>query len=89
MPDRREHFEVVMIRSGVSEFAAKPEDFSRVQVEALDSISARWDAKVAAAEAAGARIHAVLPPGHASEAEAQARQRTYNGGVQDRAKIGF
>jgi hypothetical protein len=72
-PERKEEFEVVLCRKGVSPNSAKPDDFKRVRVSASSSWVARFDEKVAA-EAEFLAFTAVKP-GIQTQEEILARER--------------
>lgn len=82
-PTRTETFDVVMLKTGISEFAAKPDDFKRVTVEASDALQAQLHDDVAKEKehrvlmvtAHGALIEAeVLALRRAAEDEAKATE---------------
>ena len=85
---RKEHLDVVMLKLGVSDLTATPEDFKRVQVQAPDADAATFEPQVTALEKEY-RVLTATPPGHETQAEMLARHRAYNGGVTDPRKIGF
>lgn len=86
---RSERFDVVMLRAGVAQHVAKPDDFKRVSVVAREAFGARSDAAVLAAEAAGYQLVTVVNPGGTSDAENQARRRAHEAEfpATDRTKI--
>ncbi len=85
---RLEHFEVVLIKQSASDLTAKPEDFKRVPVKAADTIAALNDPAVEKELGEYRRLWATTP-GVLTGPEMEARHRAYDGGVQDRTKIGF
>ena len=79
-PQRLEHFEVVMMKSGgPGAHAAKPEDFKRVPVQAADPMNAQFSDEVDAAKKAGFDFVMVAKPGQETEPEMQARHRELSG----------
>jgi len=74
-PVYEQHFEVVLMRKGVSEDAAKPEDFVRVAVTAKDQLAAMLADEVHTA--AGTDFNVVLAtlPGQPTGPEMMARRR--------------
>lgn len=83
-PVYEQHFEVVLMRRGVSEDAAKPEDFVRVAVTARDQVQALLKDEVKAA--AGTEYNVVLaaPPGVQTGPEIMARRRVQDVGAGSR-----
>lgn len=86
---RGEAFDVVMLKNGVPPHTAKHADFRRESVTATESYQARFDPKVAAAEAAGFTIVQVVSPGWRPEAEREAIRREHEAAMPplDRTKI--
>ena len=82
-----EPFEVVMLKQGVSEFTATPDDFRRVPVVAADPIKAQQDPDVLAAEQEGYTVMLASRPGIQTQAEVLARGRLYDCSVTDKCKI--
>jgi hypothetical protein len=77
-PNRSEPFEVVMLKLGVSEVAAKPEDFRRVPIEATDPLQAMQSDAVAKTE--GYRPLFAARPGVLTDPEVHARRRAFEAG---------
>ena len=86
-PVSTEPFDVVMIKNGVSEFTALPDDFRRVPVVAQDPMKAQMDPGVLAAEAEGYRCMLASRPGIQTQAEVLARVRLYDCSTADKCKI--
>lgn len=84
-PTRKEMFDVVMIKKGINDMTAKPEDFKRVSVEATDPIAAQTDDKVIAENEY--RVLFATRPGVPTDPETMARRRVYEGHVTDPTKI--
>lgn len=87
---RTETFDVVMLKKGVAEHAAKPADFLRVRLTSESAYAARSEKEVTAAEAKGFVLLKVTGPGQTTHEEHQATLRAYeaaNGGPLDRTKI--
>lgn len=75
-PQYPQHFEVVMMRNGVSEGAATQDDFKRVLVTARDPLAALMTDEVkAVADADGFRAVIAVPPGTPTGPETMARRR--------------
>lgn len=74
-PVYMQHFDVLLMRKGVSEDAAKPEDFKRVPVVAKDQVQALLDDNVR--KEAGDDFHVVLAtlPNSPTGPEMMARRR--------------
>jgi hypothetical protein len=86
-PVSTESFEVVLLKQGVSEFTATPDDFRRVSVRATDPIMAQHDPEVIAAEQEGYICLLASRPGIQTQAEVLARGRLYDCSVTDKSKI--
>ena len=86
-PVSTEPFEVVLLKQGVSEFTATPDDFRRVPVWATDPINAQQDPDVLAAEKEGYICLLASRPGIQTQAEVLARGRLYDCSVADKCKI--
>ena len=80
-----EQFEVVLLKDGVSDLSAKPEDFKRVLVEASSPIAAQISDK---GKVEGFRSIFATKPGVMTEPEVMARRRQVDVQV-DRSKIGM
>lgn len=85
--ERKEHFDVVLLKKDVSEMAAKPEDFKRVAVVAPDPLRAQQTEEVAKVIKEGYRPLAAVPPMVQIDAEIHARRRAIEGHDLDRSKI--
>ena len=71
-PKRVEDFELVLLKTDVSEFAATPADFKRVHVAAEDQLQAMMSEE---AKVSGYRVLFVSKPGVPTEPEILARRR--------------
>jgi hypothetical protein len=85
-PQRKEMFDVVMLKDGVNDLIAKTADFKRVPIEAEAPFAAMTHPDVQAA-AKGFRVLFAVPPGVATEPEIHARRREMEGETVDRSKI--
>lgn len=85
-PEHKEDFDVVMMKDGVSELTAKPEDFKRVSVTAKDPIDAQTSETVQK-EMKGYRVLFAVPPGVMSDPEIHARRRTMDFDTVDKSKL--
>lgn len=74
-PTYDQHFEVVLMRKGVTEDAATQDDFKRVAVVARDQVAALMSEDVAAAAGEDFRAVVATPPGIETGFEAMARRR--------------
>lgn len=75
-PQYKEHFEVVLMRNGVTEDEATQDDFKRVAVVAKDPVSACLSDEVEAiAKADGMRAIMATKPGVPTGPEIMARRR--------------
>lgn len=86
-PPQTENFDVVLLRNGVNELTAKPDDFRRVPVVATGPLAAVMSGEAAAVAAEGFTILHAATPGVATGPEAMARQRELEGPPIDRSKI--
>lgn len=84
-PIQIQHFEVVLLKRGVSEMTAKPSDFQRVMVDAESTAGALQSDAVAAVKSHRPLFATV--PGHLSDPEIHARSRELEGTPLDRSKI--
>lgn len=88
-PVKKQRFEVVLLKKGVAETGATPEDFKRIPVEAEGTAAAMFSDEVdkACGEAPGwQRLFAAMP-GAMTPVEVQARARVHNTASIDRSKI--
>lgn len=83
-PHRQEDFEVVLIKEGVSDLDAKPDDFKRVPVSASSPLQAEMDDKC---KVKGYRTMFTAKPGVLTDPEIQARRRALEGPTTDKSKI--
>ena len=84
-PEHKEDFEVVMLKDGVSELDAKPEDIKRVHVNAVSSLAAQMHDDVQKFE--GHKAVFVAKPGVPTDLETHARRRELEGAPVDYTKI--
>lgn len=84
-PQHTEDFEVVMLKNGVSELEAKPEDIKRVPVTANNTLAAQMDESVQNEK----EHHAVFvsKPGVPTDLETHAQRRALEGPPIDKTKI--
>ena len=85
-PKHEEAFEVVLLKSNVSEVDAKPEDFKRVHVSASSTLEAQMH-KDLEKETKDHRVIFVTKPGVPTEAETMALRRSMEGPPVDYTKI--
>lgn len=83
-PKHLEDFEVVLIKDGVSDLSAKPDDFARVAVQAENPIAAQMRDE---AKKKGFRVLFAAKPGVMTDPEIQARRRAMEGPPIDRSKL--
>lgn len=81
-PTYDQHFEVVLMKKGVTEDAATPDDFKRVAVVAKDQVAAMMSDEVTAAAGEEFRAVVATPPGVPTGFEQMARRRMLNAGDQ-------
>lgn len=72
-PRHEQPFEVVLLKNGVNSLTAKPEDFQRIRVDAVDPLQAMQHGDVSNVE--GYTCLFAVPPGAPTEPEQMARQR--------------
>src|SRR5690349_21796909 len=83
-PDRREQFEVVLMRDGASIATALPPDYYRLPVVAENTIRARLSAE---AVIPGWRALACVRPGEVTPEELEARRRQVEALVDPRERL--
>jgi hypothetical protein len=90
VPEKKQVFDVLLLKKSVGAHVAAPEDFKRVRVEALSTLAARDVDEVikAAAEEPGWTVQFVTPPGQLTEMEMLARSRQHqSSGPVDRRTV--
>ncbi len=79
---RREQFDVILVKNEVNALGAKPEDFKRVGVTATESALAGDEDEVKKAIAEGYRQVEIVGGGRPSDYETMARHRATSGDQQ-------
>jgi hypothetical protein len=82
--ERKESFDVVLLKEGVNPMEAKPDDYKRVPVQATSTLAAQM---LDEAQVAGYRPVNATPPGYTTDDEVMARQRELNGPPVDKSKL--
>lgn len=84
-PKHSEDFEVVLLKHGVSELDAKPEDFKRIPVTAESTLAAQMHPDLAKEK--DYRPLFVSKPGVPTDAEVHAQRRVLEGPKVDYTKV--
>lgn len=84
-PTHTEMFDVVMLKKGISQLTAKPEDFKRVKVTAPDPLSAQMHDDVL--KESGYLALFAAKPDVLTDPEIQASRREIEGVAVDRSSI--
>lgn len=79
---RREQFDVILVKKDVNAMGAKPEDFKRVGVTATEAALASDEDEVKKAVADGYRQVEIVAGGRPSDFETMARHRATSGDQQ-------